>query len=85
MTRALILALAALVSTPAIAAEQTRIYAPDGRSLGTIVPTSPGSVRTYDAQGRSTGTSTTTGNTTTFYGPGGAVTGTTTRPLRSGR
>jgi YD repeat-containing protein len=67
----------------ALAGEQTRVYGPDGRSIGTIVPQGEGTVRTYDAQGRSTGTATTTGNTTKFYDARGNVLGTTTG--RSGR
>jgi len=55
--------------------QQTHIYGPDGRSIGTAVPIGDGSVRYYDARGKSLGTSTTTGNTTTFYGPRGNVTG----------
>jgi hypothetical protein len=54
---------------------QTRFYDSRGNSVGTIVPQSDGSTRFYDSRGNSLGTSTTTGNTTTFYGPGGSVTG----------
>jgi hypothetical protein len=62
------------------AGEQTRFYGPDGRSIGTAVPQGEGSVRYYDARGNSLGTSTTTGGTTTFYGPGGNVTGKASGP-----
>jgi hypothetical protein len=43
-------------------------------------PQGQGSGRYYDSRGNSLGTSTTTGNTTTFYGPGGNVTGRATGP-----
>jgi hypothetical protein len=76
---------AALVMTLAKAEEQTRVYAPDGRSVGTIVPQREGTLRYYDSRGNSLGTSTTVGNTTTFYGPGGSVTGKAVLPFRGGR
>jgi hypothetical protein len=66
------------VMTQVKAAEQTRIYGPDGRSLGTATPQGDGTVRYRDAGGNSLGTSTTmpgAGSTTTYYGPGGNVTG----------
>jgi hypothetical protein len=68
---------------------QTRIYGSDGRSIGTATPQSDGSVRYRDAGGNSIGTSTTTpsgsaGSTTTFYGPGGSVTGKTVGPAGNG-
>jgi YD repeat-containing protein len=69
-----------LVSTSVLADEQTRVYGPDGRSLGTSVPQGDGSNRFYDARGDSRGTSTTTGNTTKDYDARGNVLGTTTRP-----
>ena len=62
------------------AEEQTRLYAPNGQSLGTAAPQGEGSVRYYDSRGNSLGTSTTTGNTTTFYDRGGNVTGRTSAP-----
>jgi YD repeat-containing protein len=49
------------------AAEQTRIYDSNGRSIGNAVPYSGGSVRYYDAGGHSLGTSSTSGGTTTYY------------------
>jgi hypothetical protein len=63
------------------AGEQTRIYAPDGRSVGTAVPQGEGTIRFYDSRGKSIGTSTTTGDTTTLRDPGGNVTGRTTSPM----
>jgi YD repeat-containing protein len=69
-----------LVSTSVLAGEQTRVYGPDGRSLGTIVPQGDGTNRFYDARGNSRGTSTTTGNTTKDYDARGNVLSTTTRP-----
>jgi hypothetical protein len=67
-----------------LAEEQTTIYGPDGRVQGRAVPQGDGSVRYYDAQGRSVGTSTTTGTGTstgtTFYGPSGNVTGRSSGP-----
>jgi YD repeat-containing protein len=74
MTRASITAALVLLALPA-QAQQTRLYGPDGRSLGTVVPTSPGSNRFYDQTGRSAGTSTTTGDTTTYYDARGNVIG----------
>jgi hypothetical protein len=64
--------------------EQTRFYDAQGNSLGTGVPQSDGSVRYYDSRGNSLGTSTTRGGTTTFYGPGGSVTGKTVGPAGNG-
>jgi YD repeat-containing protein len=55
----------ALLALPA-QAQQTRLYGPDGRSLGTAA-TAGSSTRYYDSAGRSAGTSTTIGDTTTFY------------------
>jgi YD repeat-containing protein len=68
------------IVTNAGAAEQSRVYAPDGRSIGTVVPQGDGSNRFYDARGNSRGTSTTTGNTTKDYDARGNVLGTTTAP-----
>jgi hypothetical protein len=79
MAAAGFLALAVLAS-PAFAEPQTRFYGPDGRSLGTAVPQGQGSIRYYDSRGNSTGTSSTSGGTTTFYAPGGNVTGRATAP-----
>jgi hypothetical protein len=62
---------------------QTRFYA-RGNSLGTGVPQSDGTVRYYDSRGNSLGTSTTVGGTTTFYSPGGSVTGKTVGPAGNG-
>jgi hypothetical protein len=71
------------------AEEQTRFYDSRGNSIGTVTPQSDGSVRYRDAGGNSTGTSTTTpggsaGPTTTFYGPGGNVTGRAVGPAGNG-
>jgi hypothetical protein len=66
------------------AGEQTRFSDAHGNSLGTAVPQGGGSVRYYDARGNSLGTSTTRGGTTTFYGPGGSVTGKTVGPAGNG-
>jgi hypothetical protein len=63
---------------------QTRFYDARGNSLGTGVPQGDGSVRYYDSRGNSMGTSTTRGGTTTFYGPGGSVTGKTVGPAGNG-
>jgi len=74
------LALPAHAGDASTSAQQTRLYAPDGRSIGTAVPLGGGSTRYYDARGRSTGTSTTTaGGTTTIYDPRGRVIGRTQR------
>jgi YD repeat-containing protein len=76
-------AIAVLVAGVTIARaepQQTRVYDANGRSVGTIVPQGDGTNRYYDSRGSSLGTSTTTGNTTKFYGPRGNVTGTITGP-----
>jgi hypothetical protein len=87
LATALALALAAcqspLRSAHAGEREQTRFYNAQGKSVGTAVPQGQGSVRYYDNRGNSLGTSTRTGNTTTFYGPGGNVTGKSVNPTRS--
>lgn len=69
-----------LLALPAQAAEQTRLYRPDGRSAGTAVPYGTGSERFYDSAGRAIGTATTTSGTTTFYDARGNVIGRTTKP-----
>jgi hypothetical protein len=73
-----------LAMSGARAEEQIRLYAPDGKSIGTAVPYGNGSVRYYDSRGNSLGTSTTTGNTTRFYDAGGRSTGSTVGPAGSG-
>jgi YD repeat-containing protein len=70
-----IIALLSLFALPAQAGEQVRIYGPDGRSLGTVTKDSAGNERFRDVQGRSTGTSSTSGNTTTIYDQRGNVIG----------
>jgi YD repeat-containing protein len=75
----LVVVMFALIASNANAGEQSRVYAPDGRSIGTVVPQGDGS-RFYDARGNSRGTSTTTGNTTKDYDARGNVLGTTTAP-----
>jgi hypothetical protein len=60
---------------------QTRFYDARGNSLGTGVPQSDGSARYYDSRGNSMGTSPTRGGRTTFYGPGGSVTGKAVGPI----
>jgi hypothetical protein len=69
----------ALLSLPA-QAQQTRLFGPDGRSIGTVTRDSSGSTRHFDSRGRSIGTSTTTGGTTTFYDARGHVIGRSTSP-----
>jgi len=66
-----------LATSPAFGqnAQQTRVYDAHGNSIGTSVPLGNGSTRFYDSRGNSLGTSTQVGDTTTFYGPGGNVTG----------
>jgi YD repeat-containing protein len=60
----------------AMTGEQTRLYGPDGRSVGTATTDSSGSTTTFrDAQGRTIGTTTTTGGTTTLYDARGNVMG----------
>ena len=63
MTAAMIFGLA-LVGSQALAQEQTRIYGPNGRSLGTAAPC------------RTTFTTTTMNGVTRFYDSGGHLTGT---------
>jgi YD repeat-containing protein len=59
---------------------QTRFYDSQARSIGTAAPYGNGSVRYYDARGKTLATSTTTGNTTRFYDPGGRSVGSATSP-----
>ena len=66
----------ALVGSQALALEQTRIYGPDGRSLGTAAPYGTGSVRYRDSRGRTTFTTTTMNGVTRFYDSGGHLTAT---------
>src|SRR5215472_9402260 len=66
----------ALVGSQALAQEQTRIYGPNGRSLGTAAPYGTGSVRYRDSRGRTTFTTTTMNGVTRFYDSGGHLTGT---------
>jgi YD repeat-containing protein len=75
---------ATIFATPhAGAAEQTRIYNASGRSIGTAVPYSDGSVRFYNERGRSLGTSSTSGSgTTTYYDARGNRIGTAVAPPR---
>ena len=75
MTAAMIFGLA-LVGSQALAQEQTRIYGPNGRSLGTAAPYGTGSVRYRDSRGRTTFTTTTMNGVTRFYDSGGHLTGT---------
>jgi YD repeat-containing protein len=49
-------------------------------SVGTATPYGNGSVRYYDARGKTLGTSTTTGNTTRFYDASGRSIGSATSP-----
>jgi hypothetical protein len=65
-----------LIGSQALAQEQTRIYGPDGRSLGTASPYGTGSVRYRDSRGRTTFTTTTMNGVTRFYDSGGHLTGT---------
>jgi hypothetical protein len=74
-TAAMIFALA-LVGSQALAQEQTRIYGPDGRSLGTAAAYGTGSVRYRDSRGRTAFTTTTMNGVTRFYDSGGHLTAT---------
>jgi YD repeat-containing protein len=76
-------ALMMLIATAALAEPQTRVYDARGNSVGTAVPQGESSVRYYDARGNSLGTTTTNHGTTTFYGPGGNVTGRAVAPSPS--
>ena len=64
----------ALVGSQALAQEQTRIYGPDGRSLGTAAPYGTDSVRYRDSRSRTTFTTTTMNGVTRFYDSGGHLT-----------
>jgi YD repeat-containing protein len=75
-----IIAALALSAAPALAEPQTRFYDARGNAVGVVVPQGDGSTRYYDARGNSLGTSTRSRNTTTFYDPGGNVTGRTVGP-----
>jgi YD repeat-containing protein len=77
---AICLIIALLTAGAAMAAEQTRLYGPDGRSAGTATTDSAGTTTYRDAQGRTIGTATTSGGTTTFYDARGNVTGRSTAP-----
>jgi hypothetical protein len=89
MTRFTTLA-AALATTTILAMahagaeEQKRLYDAAGRSIGTAVPYSDGSIRYYDERGRSLGTSSTSngaqGATTTYYDATGRRSGTVIAP-----
>jgi YD repeat-containing protein len=74
--------LALIFTLPAQAEEQTRFYAPNGQSAGTATRDSSGSIRFRDAQGRSIGTSSTVGGTTTFYDAQGRVVGRKRNPIK---
>jgi len=82
MKLAIIIVAIAVVGTAAFAEPlpQTRLYDARGNAIGAVVPQGDGSTRYYDARGNSLGTSTRSRNTTTFYGPGGNVTGRTVGP-----
>jgi hypothetical protein len=63
-----------------LTAEQQRFYGPRGESLGTATPTENGFVY-RDAQGKTISRSSTSpSGETTFYGPGGNVTGRSSSP-----
>jgi hypothetical protein len=74
-TAAMIFVLA-VVSSQALAQEQTRIYGPYGRSLGTAGPYGSGSVRYRDPRGRTNFTTTTMNGVTRIYDSGGHLTAT---------
>ena len=74
-TAAMIFTLA-LFSSQALAQEQTRIYGPDGRSLGTATPYGTGSIRYRDSRGRSNFTTTTVNGVTRIYDSSGHLTAT---------
>jgi hypothetical protein len=69
----LIAVIIGLAIDQARAEPHTRFYS-QVRSVGTATPYGTGSVRYYDARGRTLGTSMTTGNTTRFYDAGGRPT-----------
>jgi YD repeat-containing protein len=73
---ALIAVIISLAIDQARAQPQTRFYDSQARSVRTAAPYGNGSVRYYDARGKTLGTSTTTGNTTRFYDASGRPTGT---------
>jgi hypothetical protein len=70
---------AALFAAGACAGEQTRLYGPDGRSVGTATTDGSGATVFRDARGRTVGTSTTREGVTTLRDPRGRVTGRATR------
>jgi YD repeat-containing protein len=67
-----------------VAAEDQVFRDAQGRVIGRASPQGEGSVRYYDSQGRSLGTSTTdpSGGQTRYYSPGGKSLGTSTGPRR---
>jgi hypothetical protein len=65
-----------------VAEQQTTFRDAKGSTVGRAVPQGDGSVRCYDAQGKSLGTSTTDGSVTRHYGPDGRSLGRSYGPAR---
>jgi hypothetical protein len=74
------MAIGAALFAAGACAEQTRLYGPDGRSVGTATTDGSGATVFRDARGRTVGTSSTTREgVTTLRDPRGRVTGRATR------
>jgi hypothetical protein len=73
------MAIGAALFAAGACAEQTRLYGPDGRSVGTATTDGSGATVFRDARGRTVGTSTTREGVTTLRDPRGRVTGRATR------
>jgi hypothetical protein len=76
------IAVALILAAQMRAEAQQRVYGPDGR-IGTAWPSRDGSVRYYDSQGRSLGTSSQNSEgATKFYKAGERPTGNVQQPTR---
>jgi hypothetical protein len=77
------IAVALILAAQMRAEAQTKVYGPDGRSVGTALPSRDGSVRYYDAQGRNLVTPPQNSDgTTKFYNAGERPTGNVQQPTR---
>jgi len=77
-------AMLAVLTLPAAAQTQQRVYDADGRPVGTSSTDSAGTNRYYDERGRSLGTSSTdSAGTTRYYDPRGRTLGSDTVRARS--
>jgi YD repeat-containing protein len=83
MKRVCLIIVVLAVGVGAARAGDTRLYGPDGRSVGTASTDSAGSTVVRDAQGRVTGrASTDSAGTTIFRDAQGRITGSASAPRR---